>query len=384
MRTLGVFLSIISFSAALLAQEKQSLPSRLAQKGILNHMDVGVTAGTMGIGIDLAVPVTDYVRIRAGYSYMPRFTIKSNFPIETSNGGFAQSISKDFGLESLDKEQINTFINNNSTLFEQPQYQDVKDFFVDICNLEEINSDATMGFKPNLHQFRFLVDVMPFRNNKHWSFTTGFFAGPSNIASASNLEKETTLLRCVLDYNNIYIKTCDQSLPDIYMTDRCGTIHDITSMLKKAGVAGFPLGFFEDGDKAMMVPAPNATVRAEMEISKIRPYIGFGYNTHLSRNKKWNMNVDAGVMFLCGKPRVYVDNVYKIDVKSINIDEDNFDIVHPNEDGSDFVVDEPLSHIDLVRDMYNMPNGKVRDMVNTISKFKVYPNLSVTFSYRLY
>ena len=90
MRTLGVFLSIISFSAALLAQEKQSLPSRLAQKGILNHMDVGVNVGTMGIGIDLAVPVTDYVRIRAGYSYMPRFTIKSNFPIETSSGGSIQ------------------------------------------------------------------------------------------------------------------------------------------------------------------------------------------------------------------------------------------------------------------------------------------------------
>ena len=43
-----------------------------------------------------------------------------------------------------------------------------------------------------------------------------------------------------------------------------------------------------------------------------------------------------------------------------------------------------LQHVDLVHDLYNMPNGKVRDMVNTISKFKVYPNLSVTFSYRLF
>ncbi len=145
-----------------------------------------------------------------------------------------------------------------------------------------------------------------------------------------------------------------------------------------------------------------------MEISKIRPYLGFGYNTHLSRNKKWNLNVDAGVLFLCGKPSVYVDNVYCIDenrpkvlLDSYESEWPNYDIVHPNVDYDYSIPDDPdnpqpfwffdkddpskyRQQVDLVHDLHDMPNGKVRDMVNTISKFKVYPNLSVTVSYRLF
>ena len=177
-------------------------------------------------------------------------------------------------------------------------------------------------------------------------------------------------------------------------------------------MAGFPLGYFDEENryKAMMVPGEDATVHAEMEVSKIRPYVGLGYNTHLSRNKKWNLNVDAGVLFLCGTPSVYVDNVYCIDVKRETVLKDsydsewnNYDVVHPNmsyinyiNDGNEpdpnqtfwlYDKDDPSKfrqHVDLVHDLYNMPNGKVRDMVNTISKFKVYPNVSVTFSYRLF
>ena len=77
MKKLGVFLISLFMTAAVPAQDKGSLSSRLAQKGILNHMDVGVNAGTLGIGIDVAVPVGNYVRLRAGYNYMPRFTINS-------------------------------------------------------------------------------------------------------------------------------------------------------------------------------------------------------------------------------------------------------------------------------------------------------------------
>ena len=160
----------------------------------------------------------------------------------------------------------------------------------------------------------------------------------------------------------------------------------------------------------MMIPNEDATARAEMEISKVRPYIGFGYNTHLSRDRKWNLNVDAGIMFLCGKPSVYVDNVYKIDVSPLkgdfdenwiyqyesgigfNPDGDYYgDIIRPNAnydyENPDaqplFIVDKPLSHVDLVHDLHDI-NGKVGNMVNTISKFKVYPNVSVTVSYRIF
>ena len=395
MKKLGIFLLAVSLNAAISAQDKNQ------DKNILNHMDVGVNVGTLGVGIDVAVPVGDYVRIRAGYNYMPRITFNSDFPIETSKGGFGQTALQYF---NKNKDKVADILNKPP--FDQPQYQKYTELFGKLSNME-LRDYVTMGLKPTLHQFKFLVDVMPFKNNKHWSFTTGFFVGPSNIGSACNLDKETAVLEGVLAYNEMYIEVCDQTFP-------AGQLKvdgiDILGKMKEAGVAGFPLGYFdkERRYKAMMVPSEDAIARAELEISKIRPYVGFGYNTHLSRNRKWNLNVDAGVLFLCGKPSVYVDNVYCIDVKAPKSlpypdeygggDEPNYDIVHPNmseeylrgdEGQPDFFYDKDdpskyRQHVDLVHDLYDMPNGKVRDMVNTISKFKVYPNLSVSVSYRLF
>ena len=209
------------------------------------------------------------------------------------------------------------------------------------------------------------------------------------------------LLQAINAYNELYVMSCTWEMlggGDVYYKGR--SLHDTFS---KMGVAGFPLGTFArdvtrvvtdengaehtlvaaKGTKAIMVPSADGTARAEMEVSKVRPYIGFGYNTHLSRNKRWRLNVDAGVMFLCGAPKVYVDNVYSIDESLIDTGNEVYDIVRPNEEGTDYVVDTPLSHIDLVRDLQGI-TGKVGDLVDVASKFKVYPNATVTFSYRLY
>ena len=393
MKKLGIFLLSVSLTAAISAQDKN----------ILNHMDVGVNVGTLGVGIDVAVPVGDYVRIRAGYNYMPRITFHSDFPIETSKGGFGQTALKYF---NKNKDKVADILSKPP--FDQPKYQRYTELFGKLSDVE-LRDYVTMGLKPTFHQFKFLVDVLPFKNNKHWSFTTGFFVGPSDIGSACNLDKETSILEGVLAYNEMYLEVCSERFPAAQL--KVDGV-DILQKMKEAGVAGFPLGYFDEENryKAMMVPGEDATVHAEMEVSKIRPYVGLGYNTHLSRNKKWNLNVDAGVLFLCGTPSVYVDNVYCIDVKRETVLKDsydsewnNYDVVHPNmsyinyiNDGNEpdpnqtfwlYDKDDPSKfrqHVDLVHDLYNMPNGKVRDMVNTISKFKVYPNLSVTFSYRLF
>ena len=300
MKVLGIFLSALSLSAALLAQEKQSFSSLLAQKNILNHMDVGINVGTVGVGIDVAVPIGNYVRIRAGYNYMPRFTIKSDFPIETRNGSIEKYIGKINGVD-IDKKIAEFGVDLNEPKFKE--WKDMVDQFRDV----ELRDFVTMGLRPNLHQFKFLVDVLPFKNNKHWSFTTGFFVGPSIVGDACNLEKETMLLQGVSAYNQMYVKYCQEGIAENYYDK-------FDEFFYNNGVAGIPIGSFADGDKAIMVPAKDGTARAEMEISKIRPYIGLGYNTHLSRNRKWNLNVDAGVLFLCGKPRIYVDNVYKTQI----------------------------------------------------------------------
>ena len=369
MKKLGVFLLALSVAATISAQDKSSLSSLLAQNNILNHMDVGINVGTVGIGIDVAVPVGDYVRVRAGYNYMPQFTINSNFSIETRNGSIKKYISKINNID-IDKKLEEVGVDLNEPKFKE--YKDLLDEFRDV----ELKDYATMGLSPNLHQFKFMLDVLPFKNNKHWSFTAGFFAGTPKVGTACNKDSETQLLQAVNAYNDLYVKYCQNGI--------AGNYHEkLDEIFDNNGVAGIPLGYFADGDKAIMVPEKEGRAYAEMKVNKIRPYLGAGYNTHLSKDKKWNLNVDTGILFLCGAPNVYVDNVYKINEASINIEEYTFDIVRPNEEWTDFVVDEPLQHVDLINDLHDIP-GKVGNMVNTISKFKVYPNVSVTVSYRLF
>ena len=380
MKKLGLLLSALILSGAMQAQET------VTDKNIFNHMDLGVNIGTVGIGIEVAVPVSNYVRIRAGYNYMPRFSLHANFPIETRNGGIGKYLEK---IKNVDIEKKAAEIGVDLNQPEFRQYKEMADKFSNV----ERKDNVTMNLKPNMHQFKFLVDVLPFVN-KHWNFTAGFFVGNSDIGDAKNQDKETLLLEAVNAYNQLYINYCQHGIGDNIYYDK------LDDIFYKNGIAGIPLGYFANGNKAMMVPDKDGTVRAEMKITKVRPYVGFGYNTHLSRNKKWNLHVDAGVLFLCGKPKVYVDNVYSIDPNapavlydnSFGMPQNNFDIIHPNLDydyiSGDksqqmFFVDQPLQHVDLMNDLHNIP-GKVGDLVKTISNFKAYPNVSVTFSYRLY
>ena len=194
MKKFSIFLLMLSFAACLLAQDRASV---MKEKNILNHMDVGVNVGTMGIGIDVAMPVGDYVRIRAGYNYMPRFTINSDFNVETRSGGIGNLINK---VGRIDDKLAEYGIDLNS-----PGFEEYKEMFEKFRNVEA-KDYVTAGMKPCMHQFKLMIDVLPFRNNKHWSFTAGFFAGPSTVADACSLDKETLILEGINAYNGVYAK----------------------------------------------------------------------------------------------------------------------------------------------------------------------------------
>jgi len=55
-----------------------------AQKelGIFNSLSVGVSAGTTGIGVDVATPVTPYFAIRGGVSIMPGIHINTDVDVD--------------------------------------------------------------------------------------------------------------------------------------------------------------------------------------------------------------------------------------------------------------------------------------------------------------
>ena len=69
MKKLGVIAIALTLATGAFAQKeveevvKDDLFSEMANKGILNHMDVGVNIGSVGFGIEVAMPIGDYVRV---------------------------------------------------------------------------------------------------------------------------------------------------------------------------------------------------------------------------------------------------------------------------------------------------------------------------------
>jgi len=340
-RTYGILI-LLCFAVGLSAQQQKH------QADYLNHMDLGVSVSTTGIGVDIAMPVGDYVRVRTGFTYMPKFHIKSSFPVEFN------------GQDNSDRIR---------------RMQDMM-YSLTACRM---NTSVNMVMQPTWGSFKFLVDVMPFRNNKHWNLTLGFYAGPSRIGKAYNSTEDAPTLVAVGIYNNLYLKSyMGQSLGQY--EDHNGVIHDLpdfgslSDQFTKYGMAGMPLGKFADGDQAMMVPDENSMAKAEMHINKFRPYVGVGYTTAISRDKKFKLSVDAGVLFWGGAPHVYVDNVYKT-----NFAQNGYDLVYWNQerfDAGDYTEATDCweyteaQRIDLTRDVSNV-RGKVGDMVDIVKKFKL-------------
>ena len=57
-----------------------------AQLGILNHMTVGVDVGTTGIGADIAMPITRFFDVQAGFSIMPHFKYNTDVHLNLPGG----------------------------------------------------------------------------------------------------------------------------------------------------------------------------------------------------------------------------------------------------------------------------------------------------------
>ena len=119
---------------------------------MFNHLSVGVTAGTPGIGFDVAAPIGNYVQVRAGVAFMP--SIK-------------------FGTD-LDVVEIPSDFTG--------QYP------------ETVEVEAKVGFTNG----KLLFDVFPFKSSS-FHITAGAYFGSSAIIKAYN--KEDGLLQDIADYN---------------------------------------------------------------------------------------------------------------------------------------------------------------------------------------
>ena len=323
---------LVSTSSLVFAQE-----NKYTENKIFNHLDVAVTAGSSGLGIELASPIGNFVQLRTGFSFIPEFRPKMNFGIE---------IGDDPAASQSKFEQM------SSALEKLVGY--------------EVNNSIDMIGDPNFYNWSVLVDVRPFKNNKHWHFTAGFYLGSSTIANAYNTTEDMPSLLAVGIYNKFYDYFTEEKYwddpiyDDVFLDPSIGD--GIKDMIEGYGRMGMNMGTYKKdiynengelvhkkGDKYMMTPGKDSMVKAQMKANMFKPYVGFGYGGRLIKNNdRAHISFDCGIMMWGGSPSL---------------------ITH---DGTD-----------LIHDVENV-RGKVGDYVDVIEHLKVYPVLNLRLSYRLF
>jgi hypothetical protein len=236
--------------------------------------DIGVTGGTLGVGLELSTPITDFMKVRVGGTYMPHFNYNMNFDIQVGDSP-EESESKFTKLQGLMESVTGLHVDNSVKMVGTPSFNNVK----------------------------LLFDFYPLRN-KHWSVTAGFYYGTSTIAKAVNATSEMPSLMAVSMYNNIYDKVKDDepviSLNDndIYLSSSIG------DKVLNYGRMGIHVGDNLDGTPYVMEPDENSMVSARFIVNKFKPYVGAGYECALTKNKRLNFGTECGMLIWGGTPSI--------------------------------------------------------------------------------
>ncbi|MDE5881239.1 MAG: hypothetical protein K2H60_05870 [Muribaculaceae bacterium] len=270
---------------------------KMNKHDVFNSIEVAANIGTTGLGLEVASPMTKWTKLRVGFDWMPHFTVPMNFPLSSYVDG---KINEKF-------DRIQNMMYSMSGM--------------------KIDQEIQMESKPDMTTFRLLVDVYPFKNNRHWHFTTGFFVGGKAVGKSINKMTEMPSLLALNMYNRLYDEVTSDDFFDKaafdpnFLADITGiealkgtnidqrVIKELQAKMLSFGRLGVHIGDYgydEDGNPIpyMMQPDEDGTVSAKALVNKFRPYLGFGYGGALSADGKWQASFDAGVQFWGGVPKV--------------------------------------------------------------------------------
>lgn len=323
-RLLLLFSLLCCASLAASAQFADKLSLWCEKNKVANHLDASFTLGTAGIGLELQTPVTEWARLRAGVEWIPSFKLPLNFDLASlSDNG-----------ESTDVSHIQEMVKDMMGL--------------------DMHDNITMDAKPNMLNFKLLVDVFPFRNNRHWHFTAGFYLGSPVVGRAKNSGADTQTLVGVNIYNRAYRYFTSPDFDPFNVPVGNGYYLDPELALEyhdkfeRYGSVGINIGDFKDGKPYLMQPTKDGRVAAKAVTNNFRPYLGFGYSSTVDRARRLSLGFEAGVLFWGGAPEI---------------------ILH---DG-----------VNMNKDLENV-RGKVGDYLDFMKALPVYPVVSFKLSYNLF
>lgn len=383
---------IITIMATSLLPVMLLAQAQSTDKRMLNHLDVAITAGSTGIGFDLSMPVGRYLDLRAGATFMPRFTKDLHFSAQVGDYDPTMTAEENRELQNHRMGRLTELMKGFTGY--------------------DMDSRITMQGEPTMRQFKFMADIHPFKNNRNWRVTAGFYIGNRRIAKAINIREEMPSLMAVSMYNNMYWNTYYEQ--DVISYNGIGgqLPPKVTSALMEYGSIGYRLGTFkrdfyatqdmyydhdvyakdvydqegnliqeaqyvedEDdprfgnyvllhrkgdlqyhegdlvykaGDEYRITPDEKVNVSARALVNVFRPYIGIGYGGPITRDKRTSISCDLGVMFWGGRPRI---------------------VTH---DG-----------VDMLRDLKDV-NGQVGRYLDLVNHFPIFPVLELRIAHTIF
>lgn len=305
------------------------------------HVDVSITAGSTGLGVEAATKLNDMFRVRIGASYMPQWKHDMTFGVRVGDEPARQY--------DKDGNRIETKFTRLQSRMKQLTGYDVDD-------------EIKMEGRPKYWNTSVIVDIMPF-NNKHWYLSAGFYWGNKMLADAEVSKGDMTTMLAVGMYDNMYLKAMNNQ-PFLTYNNQEIYNDDVADKLRSYGRMQYYIGTMKGTDEPCYVdPDANGLIRVEAHVNKFKPYIGFGYQGLLSkREPQWKIGFDAGLLFWGGKPHVYTDRT----------------VEQQTEDAETGIITYSYSkeRIDMARDLYDYPKN-IKHKMSLLKAMVVFPVVNV-------
>lgn len=269
--------------------EESSTWHMMKERNILDHLTVGGTLGSTGLGLEVSAPVTRWTNVRIGFEGIPSFHIPLDFHITSYTDG---KVSNNFDKIQQLMEKVTD---------------------------ERLEEEVRVIAKPRVMQFKLLVDIFPLQNNRHWHVTAGFYLGGKTIGTAINDKTATSSLVAMNIYNRLYhrLEHFDyQNEPifgDVYLTK------ERYDQIMSYGTLGVHIGDYKNGTPYYMTPAMNGTMNARARVNVFRPYLGVGYSGTVDKAKRLSLGCDVGALFWGGAPQVILNDGTNMNKELINV-----------------------------------------------------------------